>query len=131
MVVSPSWDFTSENYRISLLAHEVQHFADYRRYPKLEAADLEYRAKLVELILAETMQRELLDAFAAQALPDRASPHAYASHWALARLREQLATGDLLAVPRSQLREAAETLLRQHTQSLVVNGAATAQTALP
>jgi hypothetical protein len=55
MVVSPSWDLSSEEYRVSLLAHEAQHFADYRRYPKLEGTDLEYRAKLVELILAGSL----------------------------------------------------------------------------
>jgi hypothetical protein len=130
-VVSTSWDFTSEDFRISLLAHEAQHFADYRRYPKLEAADLEYRAKLVELILAQASQRKLLEAFAAQAQPDRASPHAYASHWVLARLGEHLATRDLPAVPTPQLRAAAQALLRQHTQSLIDSGAATVPTALP
>lgn len=131
MVVSTSWDFTSEDFRISLLAHEAQHFADYRRYPKLAAADLEYRAKLVELTLAETTQHKLLEAFAAQAQPDRASPHAYASHWLLSRLGDRLATHDLQAVPGSQLRAAAQALLRQHTQSLVEGGAATVHTALP
>jgi hypothetical protein len=131
MVVAPSWDFTSEDYRISLLAHEAQHFADYRRYPKLGSADLEYRAKLVELILAEVTLRELLESFDAQAQPDRSSPHAFASHWVLTRLREQLATGDLAAAPRSRLREAAQTLLRQHTEALAAMDAATVQSALP
>lgn len=131
MVVSPSWDLSGEAYRVSLLAHEAQHFADYRSYPKLEGADLEYRAKLIELILAQATQHELLEAFAAQARPDRSSPHAYASHWLITRLREQLATADVVAVPRPQLREAARTLLLQHTRSLVESSASTVQTVLP
>jgi hypothetical protein len=131
MVVSPSWDLSSEEYRVSLLAHEAQHFADYRRYPKLEGTDLEYRAKLVELILADATQPGLLEAFAAQARPDRSSPHAYASHWVITRLRERLSTGNLVTVPRSQLRDAAHTLLRQHTRSLADRGAAAVQTTLP
>jgi hypothetical protein len=131
MVVSPSWDLSSEKYRVSLLAHEAQHFADYRRYPKLGAADLEYRAKLVELILAETMQLELLESFLAQARPDRSSPHAYASHWLVTRLRKQLSTTDVAAAHRSELRDAARTLLLQHTRSLAESGATAVQTVLP
>jgi hypothetical protein len=57
MVVAPSGDLASEDCRISLLAHEAQHFSDYRRYPKLAPPDLEYRAKLVELMLAHDTQR--------------------------------------------------------------------------
>jgi hypothetical protein len=131
MVVAPSWDLSSEDYRVSLLAHEAQHFADIRRFPKLGSADLEYRAKLVELILAEQTQRELLLDFAAQAQPERASAHAYASHWLMKHLRARLATDDLAAVAPATLREAARALLHEHTQALSARGASAVETALP
>ena len=37
---------------ISYLAHESRHFEDYQLFPKLKSADLEYRAKLTELSMA-------------------------------------------------------------------------------
>ena len=48
-----SYDVSSENFRVSLLVHEGQHFTDYQSFPKLRQADLEYRAKLAELSKAE------------------------------------------------------------------------------
>ncbi len=131
MVVTSAWDLSSEAYRVSLLAHEAQHFADLRRFPKLEAADLEFRAKLVELVLAERTQRDLVEAFSAEARPDRASPHAHASHWLLARLQARLGAADLAPVAPTALRAAALAELRAHTQALEARGAAEAHTALP
>jgi len=131
MVVAPSWDLTSESYRISLLAHESQHFSDYRRYPKLAPTDLEYRAKLVELMLAHDTQRALLNKFSAEALRNRATPHPFASWWLVERLRGRL--GDLAATGLSAdaVRQAAAAELQAHSAALDAKGAATVATALP
>ena len=40
----------SEEHQVSLLKHESIHFLDLNKYPNLSSTDLEYRAKLVELI---------------------------------------------------------------------------------
>jgi len=48
--LSIGYDVTSENYLFSFLKHETTHFADLNNYPKLRSADLEYRAKLIELM---------------------------------------------------------------------------------
>ena len=43
-----------EEFRVSFLGHETQHFADYERFPGLPQWELEYRAKLTELALRPT-----------------------------------------------------------------------------
>jgi hypothetical protein len=47
--VGQAYDFESERFLVSLLKHEAQHVADMKRFPKITPAELEYRAKLVEL----------------------------------------------------------------------------------
>ena len=131
MVVAPAWDMASEAYRVSLLAHEAQHFADYRRFPQLAATDLEFRAKLVELMLARDTHRDLVEAFAAQASPQRTSAHAFASHQLVTRLRARLGGAALSTADSTQLREAAAAELRAHTQALQARGPALVQSVLP
>lgn len=48
--VRESYDPESERFQVSLLKHEAQHANDLAKYPGMSSADLEYRAKLVELI---------------------------------------------------------------------------------
>jgi hypothetical protein len=131
MVVTSAWDRGSENYRVSLLAHEAQHFSDNGRYPKLSSADLEYRAKLVELILADRTQRELLEKFKGEAARDRALPHPFASYWLLARLRERLGGLQLAGADVAAIRSAARAELTAHAAALDALGRATATSALP
>ncbi len=50
--VEKAYDLKSENFLISYLAHEGRHFSDYKLFPKLTSTDLEYRAKLTELSMA-------------------------------------------------------------------------------
>lgn len=58
--VKSAYDLNSENFLISYLAHEGRHFEDYKLFPKLSGADLEYRAKLTELsMLSETLFKVL------------------------------------------------------------------------
>lgn len=47
--VESAYDFESEKFLVNLLKHEAQHTVDMKRFPGIGAADLEYRAKLVEL----------------------------------------------------------------------------------
>jgi hypothetical protein len=78
--VRSAYDLTSENFRVSYLAHEAQHFADNRRFPKLEQqAELEYRAKLVELAVGQSSVYDLLDNFAVNISDDVSVPHSYAN----------------------------------------------------
>lgn len=79
--VRSAYDFDSENFRVSYLAHEARHFSDYRRFPKLEQPELEYRAKLTELVLAEQSGHRLISTFARSVGRDRSSPHNFANYW--------------------------------------------------
>jgi hypothetical protein len=131
MVVAPAWDLGSEAYNISLLAHEAQHFSDYRRYPKLAQTDLEYRAKLTEIVLAQTTQHSLLGTFSSQALRDRSLPHPFASYWVIERLRLRLGAGDWPAPPSESIQRAALAELQAHSAALDAKGAESVETALP
>ena len=108
--VAGSYDLASEAFRVSLLGHEGQHFADYEAWPGLPGRELEYRAKLTELSLADTTLRDLLATFAGNQSDNEADSHSHANRRVLAALRLRLslaADGDLGAVPAAALREAA------------------------
>jgi len=61
--VKSAYDISSENFLVSYLAHESRHFNDYKIFPKLSGADLEYRAKLTELNLANKTLYEIINFF--------------------------------------------------------------------
>lgn len=108
-----------EHFQVSFLAHETQHLADRRRLPGLEAWEMEYRAKLTELALADATREELLGSFAQNQGDDREIPHSYADRQVLADLRTRLGLppgSDLAQVPGAVLREAAQAVLRDDTR---------------
>ena len=129
-VVVPSWKLDSEAYRISLLAHESQHYADYAAFPKLAQTDLEYRAKLVELIQSRETTKHLLERFASASEHRRELPHPFANHWVIARLTESLGKPPQ-DVDAELVRASAASLLRSHTAALQAQGRDTVTTALP
>lgn len=111
-------DLQAESYRFSLLGHEGQHFADKQRW-KLENWELEYRAKLTELTLAQARSQKLLHNFSRAQGDDKDAPHPYANKRVLAALREQLGGGedlDLAQVPLHDLQQAAREILLQDTR---------------
>ncbi len=111
-------NFTDENFRISYLAHEGQHFADNRNYPGLPSWRLEYRAKLVELAEAITTRDTILMRFASNQGDDENSPHSYANRRVLTRLRSRLGISlktNLADVSVARLKKAA--LRELHTDS--------------
>ena len=124
--VRDSYDLDSEHFRVSYLAHEAQHFSDLRRFPKLEQPELEYRAKLVELSLAENSLYPLLEAFTRQSGTDRKSPHAFANLRAVQHLSKALFGDDSASQnpalwsqkSRGKIHEAALDLLRKSTETL-------------
>lgn len=63
--VKASYDLEDESFTVSLLKHEAQHAMDLSRYPQMSSEDLEYRAKLVELIYSR--KRNLLQQFVHEA----------------------------------------------------------------
>ena len=68
--VRAAWDLESEDFQVSLLKHEAQHAMDQARYKDITNKELEYRAKLVELIYSK--ERRMLERFVSQADATRA-----------------------------------------------------------
>jgi len=113
--VVPAYDdLEGEPFRVNFLAHEAQHFADLRRFPRLVPWEKEYRAKLVELSLADRTRPQVLRRFATAQGDDVASPHGYANRRVLRALRAQLGLGpesDLAVEDGARLRAAAREVL--------------------
>ncbi|WP_156457552.1 hypothetical protein [Altererythrobacter sp. Root672] len=115
-VIVPSYEsLTDENFTVSFLGHESQHFGDYERFPDLLGWQLEYRAKLAELALANANRDRLLAKFAGNQGDDPEDAHSYANRRVLLTLREHLGLGpqaDLSTVPVDQFKQAAVAALR-------------------
>ena len=88
--VKSAYDLKSELFLISYLAHESRHFADYKLFPKLKSADLEYRAKLTELSLAKTSLYQLIEFFIANANSKSENGHSVANYCAIRDLSKSL-----------------------------------------
>ena len=109
--VNRAYDFESEQFLVSLLKHEAQHTVDMKRFPEITPAELEYRAKLVELHYASDLG--LLRKFLSEAEESRAGDsHAAAS----VRIRRDFADTDPGSLSRVQAR--ALELLRAHTKEM-------------
>ncbi len=124
-------DPASKGFELSYLAHEAQHFADYRRFPKLEQPELEYRAKLVGLILGQENARAALIGLASQTGQSRSAPHNYANLRVFTDISRSIFGGDLpvndperwRGVSDQAISDAAKGLLERNTKSLVARGA--------
>ncbi|MGN0746265.1 MAG: hypothetical protein ACI4ML_06300 [Aristaeellaceae bacterium] len=76
--IEQAYDLSSERFLISLLKHEAQHTVDMKQFPGIASAELEYRAKLVELHYASDLG--LLQKFLSEADDSRPNDgHALAS----------------------------------------------------
>ncbi|MEM7382109.1 MAG: hypothetical protein AAF361_13050, partial [Bacteroidota bacterium] len=78
--VEKGYDLESENFLVSFLAHEGRHFSDKNFWPELKSADLEYRAKLTELSLAEKTSSSLIHFFIENANKDSKNSHQIANY---------------------------------------------------
>ena len=101
--VRSAWDIESESFRVSLLKHEAQHARDLKMDKNMSSEDLEYRAKLVELIYSN--ERNLLQSFASEADPtDKSNGHAMAAHRILKGFADMLGV-DEVSPERIQLEQ--------------------------
>lgn len=109
--VERAYDLESERFQVSLLKHEAQHTADMKRFSGITPAELECRAKLVELHYASDLG--LLRKFLSEAEESRAGDsHAAAS----VRIRQDFADTDPGSLSRVQAQ--ALELLRAHTKEM-------------
>lgn len=126
-----AYKLNSEKFRVSYLGHEAQHYADYKRFPKLGSSDLEYRAKLAEFAMSKKTTKKMYQVFASRADNNKKSPHAF-SYFCVVRDLAKIMTGHedfmLLArnpslLKRSEINKAANLLMRQHSAALEKKGA--------
>ena len=109
--IEQAYDFESERFLVSLLKHEAQHTVDMKQFPGITPAELEYRAKLVELHYSSDLG--LLQEFLSAADESKTNDgHAIAS----ARLKLEFADMDQTKLFRIQTR--ALELLHAHTKEM-------------
>ncbi len=109
--IEQAYDFESERFLVSLLKHEAQHTVDMKQFPGITPAELEYRAKLVELHYSSDLG--LLQKFLSEADESKTNDsHAVAS----ARLKLEFADTDPTNLSCIQAR--ALELLHAHTKEM-------------
>jgi len=123
--VEDTYDLDSEKFRVNYLKHEGQHFSDYKYYPKLSVRDLEYRAKLIELIFAEDNIYETIEQRINLAAKDSKNPHSFANYCIIRDLSKVIFKSepemDLAAwkkIPKDILQEKAQELYNNNTTAL-------------
>lgn len=109
--IEQAYDFGSERFRVSLLKHEAQHAVDMKRFPGISPAELEYRAKLVELHFSSDLS--LLQKFLSEA-DERKTGDSHAA--ASARIKRGFADTDPAEL--ADIRSRALELLRAHTTEM-------------
>ena len=113
--VKSAWDLDSEAFRVSLLKHEAQHARDLERWPEMSSGDLEYRAKLVELIYSS--QRDLLRQFMQEADDaDQSNGHSAASGRILRDFSAFAGNRTVSELETEQIRQIAARLLEMDTE---------------
>lgn len=111
----------SEEFRVSFLGHEAQHFADLRRWPDMPSWHLEYRAKLAQLVLASKSLDKIIEQFVRTRTDDKSLPHPHANGRVVEHLLARLDTaraGTLTSVPRVDIKRTARVLLLEDTRAL-------------
>ena len=109
--IEQAYDFESERFLVSLLKHEAQHAADMKQFPGIAPAELEYRAKLVELNYSG--DPGLLQKFLSKADESKTGDsHAMAS----VKIRREFA--DTNPAELSRIQSHALELLRAHTKEM-------------
>ncbi|MDC6366475.1 MULTISPECIES: hypothetical protein [Flavobacteriaceae] len=119
-----------EEFLVSYISHEGQHFSDYKLFPKLKQADLEYRAKLTELSLAQTTTHDILNKFITNSKNDVSYAHAYANYMVIKLLSENIFESGYESnlekwekIPTKKINRSALKLLKKHSKELKSLGA--------
>ncbi|MEG3788532.1 hypothetical protein V1318_00190 [Lysobacter sp. CCNWLW3] len=112
-------DLKGEDFQVSFLGHESQHYADMKRWPDMPPWGLEYRAKLVELAKADVTRIKLIDRFYRSQDDEPDHPHPYANKRVIVDVLARLglpAGSDLRQADPEALRRAAREVLAEDTR---------------
>jgi len=118
------YDTGSDDFNISLLKHEGQHFLDLEKYPEMKSVDLEYRAKLVELIYHKQMDLFYFFLNSMADSDDSNYPHALAQRRIIKGLSRKIfdieleVCKDAWADKGKQIQEFSLELLKEHSEKL-------------
>ncbi len=120
--VAPAYKrLDDETFTVRFLAHEAQHSIDMQTWANLESWQLEYRAKLTEVALAQTTQQETLRRLCEnRSDATRDAPHAYANFLVIRNLEQRLSGFDLcggMVSDEAAVREAARALLVEDSRN--------------
>ncbi|KGL63433.1 hypothetical protein [Polaribacter sp. Hel1_85] len=90
------YDLNSEKFNISYLKHESLHFTDLNEYPNLSAADLEYRAKIIELMYCteKTIYDRIAQFLNGANSENRKHSHSYANYSLIKNLSQIIFESD-------------------------------------
>ena len=128
--VKSAYDTESENFKISYLAHESRHFADYKLFPKLKSADLEYRAKLTELSMAENTLYQIIEFFINNSNYESDNGHSVANYCVIRDMSIALFKSDFekdmnkwKGKDKEMINNTAYELLKANTEALKKHGA--------
>jgi hypothetical protein len=106
----------AEEFRVTFLGHEGQHFADKVKFKDLQSWELEYRAKLTELAEADATRSRVLGKFIGDQGDDTASPHSFANRQVLGAMVRKLGLAtakELETADLKRVQSAATELLRE------------------
>jgi hypothetical protein len=111
-----------KRFNLSLL-HEAQHAYDQKNHPGIDGVNLEYRAKLVELIYGNTVEK--LSSFSSEAdESDHNNTHSYASYLLVSKLTKKVFNTEHIddcnqwKNKQSEIKKFANELLQESNQSL-------------
>ncbi len=125
-----TYKLNSEKFQYSYLKHESMHFLDIKNYPNLEPADLEYRAKLIELIYCtEKSIYKRLDEFIMRASNEsREDAHPFANYHLICQLSKKLFNNEFEAdiskwksLTPEEINKASHELFQNGTELLKAN----------
>jgi len=119
------YDIERDEFKVSLLKHEGQHFFDKKSHRKMNSVDLEYRAKLVELIYHKEMNTFFHFLGNMATTDDKTRPHAYAERRIVQGLSlkvfgvEMEASKDTWKARYKEIPTAARELLNEHNKMMI------------
>jgi hypothetical protein len=127
--VEDAYERSSEKFEVSFLKHERRHLADLKRFPSLDSAELEYRAKLTELAFASTSLATVLDDFTGKSADNPDSPHAWANYRVTRDLYREMFGGPFpesgnpwAGADPAAVNSTARVLLKQNTERIEAGG---------
>jgi hypothetical protein len=127
-----AYDLNSEDFKVSYLTHEGQHFSDYKKFPNLEQTDLEYRAKLVELVKSDLTTINIIGKFIRNNSDSKNNAHAFANYMVIKNLSQTLFKSEFvtekekwISIDKNLIQETAKSLFNKNTNELENLGALT------